>query len=191
MIFVDRVKRLNWRLVGLALSAIAVLNISATLMAPAVATAPAVARLSAILPLNKMQIMPAVSAKSQPLPFMGPDATYAMCRYDNTHGTVSINAALIEPGWTLALYSPEGENFYTAVAQPGRVMYVSLLLVPSGDRFPGLSTEPRSQGATESASLTLVSPSGLAILRAPDMGQSYRARNHAGLAAAQCAVKNE
>ena len=191
MIIVDRIKRLNWRLVGLALSAIAVLNISATLMAPAVATAPAVARLSTVLPLNKMQVLPAVSAKAQPLPFMAPDATYAMCRYDTTRGTVSINAALLEPGWSLALYAPEGENFYTAVAQPGRVMQVSLLIVPADDRFPGLSADPKGQAATEALSLTLVSPSGLAVLRAPDMGPSYRARVAAGLTAAQCSLKRE
>jgi uncharacterized membrane protein len=138
-----------------------------------------------------MQILPAVSAKAQPLPFMGPDAVYAMCSYDTTRGTVSIEASLIEPGWTLALYSPEGENFYTAVAQPGRVMQVSLLIVPADDRFPGLSTDPRGRGEAETTSLTLVSPSGLAVLRAPDMGPSYRARNLAGLVAANCTTKRE
>lgn len=185
----DRLKRLNWRLIGLALSAVGVLNITATLIAPVVATAPAVTRLASILPANKMQILPPVTAKAQPLPFMGPDAQYAMCSFDSRAGTVAISASLPEPGWTLALYSAEGDNFYTAVAQAGRIMQISLRLIPADDRFQGLTPEAKGQAERQTTSLTLVARNGIAVLRAPDMGPSYRARTVAALAEAKCGIK--
>ncbi len=63
------------------------------------------------LPINNMQILPPVSPEAQPLPFMGTDARYAVCRFDTEEGAVALNATLPGPGWILALYSPEGDNF--------------------------------------------------------------------------------
>ena len=191
MILVDRMRRLNWRLVGLATSAIVVLNIVATLISPEIASAPAISRLTRALPANKMQIVPPVTAEQQPLPFMAPDAQYAMCRYDSSQGTVSISAILPDAGWTLALYSNDGDNFYTAVAQPGRATHVALELIATDERFAGLTPEAQGKVATEQNYLTLVAKRGIAVLRAPDMGYSFRAQVQADLAKAACSVKSK
>ena len=189
MILTDRLKRANWRLVSATLCAVAVLHLSTTLLAPGIASAPAFRRLSRVLPVNAMLILPPVTADAQPLPFMAPDAQFAMCRFDTSQGTVAITATLPGPGWTLALHSTEGDNFYTAVAQPGRKTQVSLLLIPTDERFTGLTPEAKGKESVESVSLTLVARQGIAVLRAPDMGISYRAQNLSDLGKARCSLR--
>lgn len=189
MITLERIKRTDWRFVGAAFCAAAILHIVMTLMAPELAAAPPYRRLRTMLPVNTMTILPPITFETQPLPFMAPDARYAMCRFDSSKSEIEITATLPGPGWSLALHSKDGENFYTAVAQPGRETDVSLLLIPSDERFTGLTAEAVGRGSEESRSLTLVAPEGLAILRAPDLGQSYRARNEEALARAKCGPK--
>lgn len=177
---------INWRFLGAAFCAAAILHIALTLAAPEIAAAPPYSRLREILPSNKMIVLPPITADTQPLPFMAPDARYAMCRFDSTKGPVAISANLPGPGWTLSLHSKEGENFYSAVAQPGRTTTVSLVLIPTDERFTGLTPEAKGRVSTAETSLTLVAPNGIAILRAPDTGQSFRAVNEAELARARC-----
>lgn len=180
----------NWRIIAATFSAAAILHIGATLAAPEIASAPAYARLS-LLPVNAMQVIPPITAETQLLPFLSPDARYAMCRFDSSNGTVVITATLPEPGWTLSLHSKEGDNFYTAVAQPGRTTNVALLLIPTEERFAGLTPEAKGKSNEESVSLTLVASEGVAVLRAPDTGHAYRARNDAALARAKCGTRKQ
>lgn len=183
-------KTVNWRILAATFCAAGILHISATLAAPELASAPAYARLSRLLPENKMAVLPAITADTQPLPFLSPDARYAMCAFDSSKGTVEIKATLPEPGWTLSLHSPDGDNFYTAVAQPGRETEVALLLIPTDERFAGLTPEAKGQSNAEtSVSLTLVASLGVAVLRAPDLGMAHTARNEAGLKAATCGMR--
>ncbi len=189
MIKVERIGQANWRFIATTFCAAAILHIVATLAAPEIAAAPPYSRLRQMLPLNTMLVIPPITADTQPLPFMAPDARYAMCRFDSSNGTVEVTASLPGPGWSLSLHSKEGENFYTAVAQPGRRTDVSLLLIPTDERFTGLTAEAKGKNSVESASLTLVARDGIAIVRAPDMGQAFRARNEAELARARCSGK--
>ncbi len=137
----------NWRFIATTFCAAAILHIVATLAAPEIAAAPPYSRLRQMLPLNTMQVMPPITADTQPLPFMAPDARYAMCRFDSSNGTVEVTASLPGPGWSLSLHSKEGENFYTAVAQPGRRTDVSLLLIPTDERFTGLTPEAKGKSS--------------------------------------------
>lgn len=189
MIGLDWLKRFNWRLVGATFCAASILHIMATLAAPSMVTVAPFDRLARKLPLNTMQILPPVTSNAQPLPFLAPDARYAMCRFDSTAGEILISAVLPAPGWTLSLHSKEGENFYTAVAQPGRSTDVSLILIPTDERFTGLTPEATGKQGQESRSLTLVAPEGIAIVRAPDTGHAFRAISEAELARARCMVK--
>jgi uncharacterized membrane protein len=182
--------RINLRLVAAAFCAVAILHIIATLVAPELAPSRAYELVSRDLPLNTMQVLPTVTPSSQRLPFMAPDARYAMCRFDTKNGSVALTATLPGPGWILALYSTAGDNFFTSIAQPGRRTDVSLLLVPSDDRFHGLT--PAAAGTAsgqEPSMLTVPAQSGVAIVRAPEQGQAYRARNLAELKRARCAFR--
>lgn len=189
MIILERLKRINWRLVAATFCAAGILHICVTLAAPELANAPPFSRLVRLLPVNIMLVLPPISADNQPLPFMAPDARYAMCRFDASNGAVEITATLPGPGWTLALHSKDGDNFYTAVAQPGRKTDVALLMIPTSERFTGLTPEAKGKSSVESTSLTLVARRGVAIIRAPDMGPAYGSRNEAELGRARCAVK--
>ena len=91
------------------------------------------------------------------------------------------------PGWALALFGPEGDNFYVAVAPPGRAIDVSLLLTATDDRFTGLT--PQARGLSPDGSqLKVPADRGFVLLRAPDQGETYRQRNLAVLKTARCAV---
>ncbi|MGQ0671411.1 MAG: DUF1254 domain-containing protein [Hyphomicrobium sp.] len=182
-------RQTNWRLVAATFCAAAILHICTTLAAPGLASAPPFERIAGLLPVNSMQILPPVTAEAQPLPFMAPDARYAICRFDTSKGTVALTATLPGPGWTLALHSREGDNFYTAVAQPERQSQVALMLIPSDERFAGLTPEAKGVASKEDISLTLVAREGVAILRAPEMGLAFKDIQDAGLARAKCGLK--
>jgi uncharacterized membrane protein len=184
-----KLRNTNWRLVGLAFFAVGVLHIVATLAAPTLVISRAYDQLAHDLPLNRMQVLPPVTPSSQPLPFLAPDARYALCRFDTTDGAVAITARLPGPGWMLALYTAEGENFLSSVARPGPAIDVSLMLVPSEDRFLGLTPESRSSYEPTDKTLTVGAQQGLAIIRAPNQGAAYEARNLAELSRARCAFR--
>ncbi len=188
MRFIALLRRIEARAVLAALVAVAILHILATLAAPHLATAPAVARLADRLPLNAMTILPPVARGAQPLPYLAPDARYAMCRFDTTRNAVSLAATLPEVGWSLAIYTPAGENIYAATGQPGQTTTAAIRLVPSGDQFTGLTPESRGLAPAPQQQLVFAIRSGIAVVRAPERGDSYRAATEAGLALASCGV---
>src|SRR5262245_14189779 len=179
----------NWRLVGLAFFAVGILHIVATLAAPSLVISRAYDQLAQNLPLNRMQILPPITPSSQPLPFLAPDARYALCPFDTSDGAVAITARLPGPGWMLALYTAEGENFFASVSRPGPAIDVSLMLVPSEDRFLGLTPEARSIYEPTDKTLTIGAQKGIAIIRSPNQGVAYEARNLAELSRARCAFR--
>jgi uncharacterized membrane protein len=193
MKYLSAAKRINWRLVAAAFFAVGILHIIATLSTPSLTPSTGYERLATDLPVNTMQVLPPVTAEAQPLPFMGTDARYAVCRFDTADGAVALNATLPGPGWILALYSPEGDNFFSSVAQPGRRRDVSLLLVPFDERFRGEAgeTAPASAPAIKDQDPTLTVPArkGIAIIRAPEQGEAYRVRNLAELKRARCTYR--
>lgn len=186
-----RVPRVKFRVLATALFAVLILHILATLAAPWLAPSSAYGRLADLLPLNAMQILPAIAPGAQPLPFMGPDSRYAMCRFDSTKGPVQITASLPGAGWSMSVFSDKGDSLYTAVAQPGRRTEISLVLVTSDEKFAGLTPEATGRSTKEDRSLSLSAKRGVAILRAPDQGIAYRAINEAELKRSLCGVKGK
>lgn len=174
------------RVLLIAVLLAAILHIVATLIAPNIAGGTPFAKLRPVAPLHKFLVLPPVSPQNQPLAFMAPDVRYAMCRYNTAQGPVSVSAHLPGRGWALALYTPEGDNFYTALGQDGQQSDISLQLTPVADRFLGLTPEARGKASEATATLDIATGTGLIVVRAPDLGLAYRADTEATLQRATC-----
>jgi uncharacterized membrane protein len=181
------IRDLDWRTVAGALLLGGVLHIAATLAVTALGPGNAFQRLRETLPANRMVILPPVAPGKEPLPFMVPDALYAMCRYDVSSTPVAVSAALADAGWTLSLHTPQGDNFYVMPAQQLRRPEVSFVVVPGGDRFAEYAPTARRASAPRSQ-ITSPSLEGLVVVRAPLRGLAWRAKAETLLRRASCAA---
>ncbi len=172
-----------------ALFAIIILHICTTFAAPGLTTSGAYDRLAPTLPLHEMRVLPAVAANSQPLPFLGPDARLAACRFDTREKNVVITASLPAPGWTLALYGPDGGILYAAAGEPAGRLDIAVLLVPEVEQFGGMTPEARGERTRNEPLLRVPVSRGIAVLRAPDYGLAYKAPSDAELKRAVCAPR--
>jgi len=189
--FSDRFKDANWQLIIAAPVAAGILHICATFAAPYLTGASAYSRLAPALPVNKMQVLHPVTPGKEPLPFLSPDARYAMCRFDTSKGPVNVTATLpSDAGWTLTVHSPQGDNLYAAASTPGRTTPILLVLVPSDDRFLGVTPEARGVSRGTQPPLAVSATRGIVVLRGPDNGFAYRRRVLAGLKEARCSGRN-
>ncbi|HEY7549055.1 MAG TPA: DUF1254 domain-containing protein [Hyphomicrobiaceae bacterium] len=176
------VRWLSWRTVAAAVLLGGIVHIGATFFAALSATGEAYRQLAEKLPVNTMTVLPLQAPGRQILPFLPPDALYAMCRYDLSGGPLAVSATVLAAGWALSVHTPEGSNFYVLPGQRQRRTEVSFLLVPSEpDGLP----VPRRAGATESQ---IASPTveGLVVLRAPLRGLAWTAETEAVLQRASC-----
>src|SRR5262245_65635340 len=96
---------------GLVLAGL--IHIVAVLTLPLLAPKNAHARLAALGPANRMIELPAAAPGRQVIPMMAPDVRYAFCRFDLTNGPVRLKAGIPDDLWLIALYTPEGDNFYS------------------------------------------------------------------------------
>jgi len=174
------------RLIVVAVLTAAILHIVATMLAPRLAASTPIARLAGVSVLHKFVVLKPVSPQDQPLPFMAPDVRYALCRYDTGKGPVSVTARLPGRGWSLSLYTTEGDNFYSAVGQDGQSDVIALQLTPIADRFLGLTPEARGKTSEATSQLSIATGKGMAVLRGPDRGVAYRAETEAMLMSATC-----
>lgn len=188
--YLARLGRPDPRLLLAALFAIAILHVAATFAASRVALSPAYDALASALKPNTMVVLPPVTPEAQLLPYLAPDARLALCRFDTARNKVAVTATLPGPGWTLTLYDPDGIATYTAVGQPDRQTELSLLLVPDDDRFTGLTPEARGERSRVEPLLRVQAHRGLAVLRAPDSGLGFRARDEAWLKRATCRARD-
>ena len=175
----------GWRtVIGAALLG-GVLHILATLAVPFFGASTAFAKLRDALPANRMVILAPPAPGKQALPFLTPDALYAMCRFDVSVDSLAVTAAVVHAGWTLSMHTPQGDNFYVMPAQQLRRADVSLTVVPAASLLSEFSTTPRRVSATNSQ---IPSPSseGLVIVRAPLKGLAWRAEAEALLRRASC-----
>jgi uncharacterized membrane protein len=175
----------GWRTVIGATLLGGIIHILATLAVPFLGSNTAFAKLRDALPINRMVFLPPPVPGKQPLPFLTPDALYAMCRYDVSVDSLVVTAAMVHAGWTLSLHTPQGDNFYVMPAQQLRRGEVSLTVVLGAERLSEFATTPRRLSATESQ---IPSPSyeGLVVVRAPLKGLAWRAEAEAILRRASC-----
>lgn len=176
-------REIGWRTLAAALLVGGIVHISATLALPVIGPNGAFERVRDVLPANRMVLLPAPVPGKQLLPFMMPDALYAMCRFDVRQGPLNVTAALTEPGWSLSLHTPQGDNFYVMPAQQSRRSEVSLVLVSGADRAGDTAATRRGIVDGQIAAPT---NEGLVVVRAPLKGLAWRAEAEAALRRANC-----
>jgi uncharacterized membrane protein len=169
----------------------AVLHIVTTFAIPALSSSwfrwSAFDRIKPQLDANTMKVWPLDPTGAMPLPFLSPDMRYAFCRYDITSGPVAVSAVLPEAGWSLALYTPSGDNFYAVPGQDGRAVEAVFNIVPASDRL--LIPVPGQRRADVDAALvTSGSREGLIVIRGPNKGAASTPAVDAALRRARCAA---
>ena len=176
---------LGWRTLAGALLAAGIVHILATLAVPLLGAGSGFARLRQDLPANRMVVWPPSAPGKEPLPFLMPDALYAVCHYDLAHDSLRVAVTLAHAGWLLSLHSAGGENFYAMPAQPLNHAEVSLTIVPGGDKLEFVP-QSRRPGVAD-ASVASPTNEGLVIVRAPLKGIAWRQEAEAILRRASCA----
>ena len=170
----------------LALVAGGVIHILATFAVPLVGAGSAWNRLARLVPAaNRMTVLAPQSPTSQPLPFLAPDMRYAICRYDLTIGPVLVSATLPDAGWSLTLYSPQGDNFYAVPAQELRQTELSFQIIAASDRLVQLSPGVR-KADVDLSQVTSPGREGLVVVRAPIKGVAHQAEAERILRTASC-----
>jgi len=178
-------RQIGWRtVVGAALLA-GIVHITATLAVPMLGPGNAFRKLREMLPVNQMVFLPPPTPGTQLLPYVAADALYAACRYDISSTPVTVSAVLADPGWTLSLHTPQGDNFYVMPAQQLRRSEVSFVIVPGGERLVDLGGSLRRPTGDE-AQVEAPVTEGLVLVRAPLRGLSWRAETEARLRRASC-----
>jgi uncharacterized membrane protein len=184
-------KDLNWQFILAVPVAAGILHICATLAAPYLTAASAYSRLAPALPINRMEVLNTSTPGAEPLPFLSPDARYAMCRFDTSGGPVTV-ASTLPPdiGWTLTVMTPQGDNIYAAASVPQRPTPIQLALVPSEDAFLGVTPEARGIARDAAQPTVLSATRGIVVVRAPDKGFSYQRHADAVLKDARCTARS-
>jgi len=175
----------GWRtVVGGALLG-GIVHILFTLAVPFISKGHAYAKLRDALPANRMVVLPPPAPGREPLPFLTPDALYAMCRFDISVETLAVNVTMAHAGWTLSLHTPQGDNFYVMPAQQLRGSEIAITVVPEPDRSGEFIPTPRRIGA-QGDQISSPSTEGIVMVRAPLKGLSWRAQTEAALRQASC-----
>ncbi|HSD92850.1 MAG TPA: DUF1254 domain-containing protein [Methyloceanibacter sp.] len=177
--------RLPGLYIALGLALAGLIHIVAVLMLPSLAPRNAQARLAALGPANTMIELPAASPGRQVMPMMAPDVRYAFCRFDLTNGPVRLKAAVPDELWLIALYTPEGENFYSVVGADMKRPAIDLIVVASDQ-----TVEEAGVDAPEWSDDVIVVNApvaeGIALIRAPLAGPSRASQAERALRATSC-----
>jgi hypothetical protein len=180
--------RLPWRWFVLLPLIAAASHIVATFLSMGDNTGRAHQKLAAGLPANTMSVIAPVTPNAQPLPYLAPDARYAMCPFSTEEGPLAVNAVLPDLGWTLGVYHADGSGAYFAAGTQGRVTTIAVTVVPDDTRFMGLTPQARGLGIDASPQLAVGAKSGVIVVRAPDRGAAYTTSATETLALARCGV---
>lgn len=175
------------RLLAIGLVLAGIVHICATFAMPSLSTSSAFRRFAATLPANRLELLPPVTPSSQPLPFLAPDARYAVCRFDTSIGSVVSTVTLPDSGWVLSLHTMQGENFYHVVGQAGKRITLSLLLVPPSDQSIGEAADTSASPA--GAPVPVAARQGLLVVRAPERGFAFRQETEAELRKSRCTLR--
>jgi uncharacterized membrane protein len=138
-----------------------------------------------VLPANELVVLPAQAPGAQALPFLSPDVLYAFCRFDLTRGPVEISARLPEAGWSLALYTRTGDNFYATPGQKTAPVVSRFMLAPASDRLLNLAPGVRKNDV-DLSQVTSPDQEGLLVIRAPLKGVAFEDAVKAELKQAKC-----
>ena len=169
-----------------ALIAGGVIHIATTFAITAFGTGSAFRQLRTVLPANAMVVLPPLAPGAQVLPYLAPDMLYALCRFELSTGSVEISALLPEAGWSLALYTRQGDNFYATPGQNLKQTPVSFVLSSASDRLVNITPGVRKNDV-EVGHVTSPDSEGLLVVRAPLKGVAFEAATQESLKQAKCA----
>lgn len=169
----------------LALVLAGLIHIVAVLALPALAPKSGFGRLASLGPPNTMTQVPPSAPGQQVVPMMAPDVRYAFCRFDLADGPVRLNAKVANELLLIALYTPEGQNFYSVVAPDMKRPEIDLIII-TGDQV----VAEAGVDAPESSENVIVVNSpvskGVALLRMPLTGPSRASQVERALSASSC-----
>jgi uncharacterized membrane protein len=177
-------RQVGWRTVVGAVLLAGIVHITATLAVPLLGPGNAFRKLRETLPANQMVFLPPPTPATQLLPFVAADALYAACRFDLSSTPVAVSAVLSDPGWTLSLHTPQGDNFYVMPAQQLRRSEVMFVITPASERLVDFGSSRRLTG--DDSQIESPVTEGLVLVRAPMRGLSWRAETEAKLRRASC-----
>ena len=168
---------------GLVLAGL--IHIVSVLTLPMLAPKNAYARIAAIGPANTMIELPAAAPGRQVMPMIAPDVRYAFCRFDLANGPVRLKATVPDDLWLIALYTPEGDNFYSVAGADMKRAEIDLVITGADQ-----TVEEAGVDAPESSDEVIVVNSpvtkGIALIRAPLVGPSRAARAEQALKSTFC-----
>ncbi|MEL6298943.1 MAG: DUF1254 domain-containing protein [Pseudomonadota bacterium] len=142
-------------------------------------------RFHAGLERARFTVLSELTPATQPLPFLMPEAHYAVCPFDLTDRSLEISAALKDIGWVLSLHSLDGQSFYYAPGSDSGTINIDLHIVPPGEELNGVEVAIQSR-ARKIAQVEAPSVRGLAILRAPINARAYVAEVVRDLQESRC-----
>ncbi|MBN9261755.1 MAG: hypothetical protein J0J14_12915 [Hyphomicrobium sp.] len=177
--------RLSLHVLLVALVTGGIVHITSTLAIPYMGASTAFDRVSAGLTLNAMRVLPPAAPGSELLPFSDPVHQLAICPFDLNDGLLTVTATLPDPGWSLAIYTQHGDNFYAVAAAGLRQPDVTLVLEPSRATLLnlfGIGTAPNF----DPSRIQAPEHRGLVVVRAPRHGRAFEERTAAMLARARC-----
>jgi uncharacterized membrane protein len=163
------------------------IHIAAVLTLPALAPKNAWARLFPLGPANTMILIPPPIPGQQSMPMLAPDVRYAFCRFDLTPGPVRVKAAVPNDLWLIALYTKEGDNFYTVAAADMKSAQIDLIIAKEDQPV----AEAGVDAPEESDDVVVVkSPvnEGIAMIRAPLAGPSRASGIEEALKSTYCGL---
>ena len=177
--------RPSWTALVTSLVAAGVVHIVSVLAVPYMAKTSAFRRIEDGMAVNEMRFVSPATPAQQAFAFMPPDTHYAFCRFDITDGPVVVSAELPERGWSVTLYSDQGDGFYSVVAAEQKPTTVGFTIQPAPEPMYGFIPATRSVAVEAS---TVMSPygKGLVVIRAPIRSPTYATRVDAALKKAAC-----
>ena len=177
--------RLPGLYIALGLVLAGLIHVVAVLMLPSLAPRNAQARLAELGPANTMIELPAASPGRQVMPMMAPDVRYAFCRFDLADGPVRLKAAVPDELWLIALYTPEGENFYSVVGADMKRAEIDLIILAADQTVEEAGVDA-PEWSDEVIVVNAPIVEGIALIRAPLAGPSRASQAERALSATSC-----
>jgi len=177
--------RLPGLYIVLALVLAGLIHIIAVLALPELAPKSGYGRLASLGPANTMIQVPSAAPGQQVIPMMGPDVRYAFCRFDLTGGPVRLNAKVANELLLIALYTPEGQNFYSVVAPDMKRPEIDLIII-TGDQSVAEAGVDAPESFENVGVVNSPVTDGIALLRMPLTGPSRASNVEQALSAASC-----
>jgi uncharacterized membrane protein len=147
-------------------------------------------RLVPLGPANTIVALPPAAPGHEVFPMMAPDIRYAFCRFDLSHGPVRLQAEVQSDLWMIAIYTPDGDNFYT-VSGADTMRSKLTLVIATQDQNVVEAGADAPEDADQVAVVRSPTRTGIALIRAPLPGPSLGAQAEAALKRSQCGPYRE